>query len=467
MSFRKYLRIIFAPALGAVLLTSAACPPESLAAGDADRNQEISGQYYSSRTRIQEIDRELMLSYIQLARFNIHFYLGATHHQWWRFWTYPLTRESGTCCALAAAVVDLSQLSRGLNHPGKISRSSVRRSTACALTGTVLSGSASALELAQNSWVMFMARKNGYSPRDSLAYVREVCAKTDTLMKERDDLVSGIGSEKIKAVRELESNLFRQIEEQLLFEFRKWSCYSRELAFRENTFFALDAMQNYTAMTSAILALKGFRNPHCRGAVSITSLTAASIATLDPLIALLSGKAILMYQAHKLDAGFPHKKPAISPEISERTLEAFESDGEIAAKTDLSKVALLINRSERFDQTLDSESGAIHRLRAIAQQQAVSGPLIGLASVSRTILADVAQFSYKRAPVPATRLLFAGRIPQIAGQSYALANTVATKAAAVRKNNQLKKRGQLPSQVFAQRLKSLDELERVVRSGKF
>jgi hypothetical protein len=64
-------------------------------------------------------------------------------------------------------------------------------------------------------------------------------------------------------------------------------------------------------------------------------------------------------------------------------------------------------------------------------------------------------------------MLFAGRIPQAAGQVSAITITAATKIMSVKKDAELRKRGALPSQIFNARLKKLDALEAVVRSDKF
>ena len=418
------------------------------------------------KVQIDQIDLKLMLDYIDLSRYNIHFYTKASHHQWWRTWSYPISRESGTATSLAGSITDLSQRARGLNYPGKVSRSSTRKAGMCSLTGNSISGAASALELTQSAWVIFQAQRRGYSAIASVEHVRQAVKETEALLKRREELTATIKSEKIKAMRELEAKVFEQIQEQLLFEFRKWNCFSRELAWRENTFFTLDIIQNFTNATSSLCGLKSYKNPYLRSPAVILSLTSNSIAAANPLIANLVGRAVDKYQKKQLSRDFPLTKPKLSSEISPDSIKALKDAAGSSEDTDLSRVAFLAARAQRLDHSLNRDINSITGLRAIAQQKAISGPLIGMASVTRSIMENVAEFGYGKQKVISTRILFAGRIPQICGQSYAVSNTIATRFLALLKNQKLKAHGDLPAQVFSRRLKDLDNIEAQVRSGK-
>ena len=102
--------------------------------------------------------------------------------------------------------------------------------------------------------------KEGYSPKKSLAFVKNSATITRNLLNQRKQIINDGFNDKDRPIHELESLLLEELREQLLIEFRKWSVNSREIAFRENTFYAIDGLQSYLAATSSILALNAFSN---------------------------------------------------------------------------------------------------------------------------------------------------------------------------------------------------------------
>ena len=125
----------------------------------------------------------------------------------------------------------------------------------------------------------------------------------------------------------------------------------------------------------------------------------------------------------------------------------------------LRKVAALNYRSDRIDVALDREIKDIERYRQIAQQQTISGPLIGLTGAASSTLATVAVFGYLREPDTAIRLGLSGRITQCTGQVYALVNTPYTLIHGMIRKHRLRKRGELPTQILDARLKKLESLD--------
>ncbi|HEY9716637.1 MAG TPA: hypothetical protein V6C69_04155 [Trichormus sp.] len=414
---------------------------------------------------LKAIDRELMLRLIELARFNIQFHEEVNHHQWWRSWTYPIAREAGTSLSLANTLTDMSARAQGLNDPARVSRKAVLRGNICGTIGGAVSGTASTLELVQNALVELHAHSLGYSPHTSVVHVLSMVADIDLLRERRAALVEQLTMSKEKRVRALEGLVFHEIEDQLLFEFRKWNCYSREVAWRENVFFAIDAGQNYTSMASGILAVAANEDRQLRGPSGIAALIAGCGATLSPIIASAAGTFIDRYQRRKLSKYFPVKKPILPSDVSMDTINALRSGKTNEEDVDLSHVSLLTSNALILDRALENDVRTIQKLRGVAQQQEFIGPAIGLTSVARATIATDAYYSSD--PRKTNQMLFAGRIPQAAGQVSAITITAATKIMSVKKDAELRKRGALPSQIFNARLKKLDALEAVVRSDKF
>jgi hypothetical protein len=406
----------------------------------------------SPEQKLSEIDKALFNDMVKLAKFNVHFHLEANRHQKWRNLTYPLARESGTALSFAATLIDLRQQAKGLDSPRRISRGKLKDAVACGITGSAISGSASALELAQNTWVMLSARKKGYSPRASLDFVKGIAANTDRLLVERDQIAAALPAER-REVTAVETKLARRIRQQLLFEFANWSAHSRDQAWRENTFYLLDSASNFTRLSGGILARKAFDEPRLARNSVVCALVASSIATVAPIAQNVVGYAVRKHQERKLAREIPHERPPL------RSAELDRLQEQLAQRTDetwMRRVAALTHRTEMIDEGLDRETSEIERYRQIAQQQSISGPLIGLTGVASATLATIAVYGYATDPHTAIRLGFAGRITQGTGQAYALINTPYTIISGMVRNHRLRQRGELPSQILEQRLRRLE-----------
>lgn len=440
--------------------------PQTTWAKDAKQLEAIVED--ASREGISAIDRSLLLELIKLARFNIHFHQEANRHQQWRALTYAAGRESGTAVSFASSLVDLNERVHALNNPSLISRNALKNVVITSLVGNAISGSASSLELAQNTWVMLNAHKQGYSPRASIAFVKNIVGTTNTLFDEREHLAAGTPSQRRRRAYELEDIVLHRIRQQLLFEFSTWSCQSRGQAWRENTFYGIDALQNFTRMSAAVIALRGFTEPQLGGTVAISTLVANSVATINPLLCGVIGLAMRQYQLSKLSKEFSIDRPVVAADQSSAQDKPNQLQNDLSFDKQnklLEKASFLSDKSERFDVVLDRETKEIERLRRVAQQQIIAGPLIGLTSIPAALLGTIAFYDYRKDRNTTNKLLFSGRISTLSGQAYALIQTPWTLISGMVRNRRLDRLGQSPSQLLEERLRNLDALEEQIRTN--
>ncbi len=441
-------------------LSFALCPLGSC----AQDSQLASAALADSFEKVSSIDKSLLLQLIKLARFNIRFHQEANRHQRWRTLTYAGGREAGTAVSFSSSLIDLKQRVRGLDDPALISRNALKNAVTASLVGSAISGSASSLELAQNTWVMLQAGKKGYSPKASCATVKSIIDDTDVLFAEREQVVATLPQAlNQRRIYELESELLHHIRQQLLVEFRAWSCHSRGQAWRENTFYSVDALQNFTRMSAAIIGLKGFSQPSLGGAAAVTTVVANSAATLNPLLCGIVGMSMRRYQMRRLARELPLEPPLreAQPLLDLKLklkLELVDKGNESTAKL-LEEAVSLGDKSQSLDLAIDRENQDIERLRRVAQQQTIAGPLIGLTSMPGAVLGTLAFYNYRYDRVTTNKMLFAGRISALSGQTFALVQTPFTVFSGLRKSDRLRKQGKLPSQLLEERMKNLDRLE--------
>ena len=423
-----------------------------------------------NQQKLVATDRAVMLQLIKLARFNIRFHQEANRRWVWRSWLYPIAQETGTGASFANTIIDLNQRGRGLNNPKLISTSMQKQGLKSAIVGNAISGGASAAELAQNAMVVFLAHRQGFSPRDSVNFVKGQLSVIDELLAQRQQIVSVARPGPIHQTYELEGRLLQQTRDQLLLEFKRWSAHSRETMWRENTFYAIDSLQNFTLLSGSVISTRAFATPSLRGSAAICALVANSAAALNPPVRTAVGLYVRHYQRWHLSRVFPDKRPGPTQDLladwGDLNQQAATSQSTTIDSLHIKEAAFLAENAERAEVGLAREQNRIEKLRQVAAQQAVSGPIIGMTSVARSLLATIGYYGYRSQPVVNNRLAFAGRISQACGQTYSLITTPATRIKQTVYTQHLRKQGQLPSQMLERRLKRLDELEKEIQESK-
>jgi len=454
-----------------LLLMSKTCLPpcSALEEQPAQKTERIVFSDSQATEKIFAIDRAVVLECISLSRFNIRYHLEANRHWSTRDWLYPLGQELGTGASFANAIDDINQRAKGLDKLDRISRSAQKGGLESAIVGSSLSGTSSVFELAQNVFFQFRASRLGFSNAAAIAYVHARLNSIDRLLEDRARLVVLVSDPKKRQILELEGRLLQRIRGQLLFEFRKWSVQSKEVAWREGTFYAVNAIQNYITCSSSIMSLQGFSNPNFRGASAISAVIADSLATINPPFRTAVGIYMRKIQRRRLVRSFPE----ISLWVREDSSVDWEQLKQLVERNldpvkdvkDIEEITYLSKRSRRFDVALDKESAKIDKFRRVAAQQAISGPAIGFASLVRSVLFTIAFYGYRHNRATANQLSFAGRISQASGQSYSLIVTPTTAIAGAIYKRRLSERGELPAQKFEERLQKLDEWEQRLKTS--
>jgi hypothetical protein len=450
----------------------ASSQPSAPAPGDAS----VAASRQVFKSTVARIDRRIMLECIKLARFNAQYHDGVNRKNFAQEWLYPMQREAGTALAFSNTIVDIRQRARGLKDPSLISRTAQKKGLECALIGQAITGTSSAVQLLQNFNHTRIATKNGFSPAAATATVKGFVTNIDAMLAERNRLVAAENLVRSKELYELQGRLLAHIKNQLLFEFKNWSVGSRFTEWSEDTFFAIDSAQGYTQMSSSLCSLQGFSKREYGGAAAITGLVGNALVTFNPIIRTAVGHTVARIERKRLDKIFPQGRPRkIDDVLAECNLTIDPRDVDETSSLETKELAFLIRRTEELDGPLDKEVQHVVNLRRIADQQAISGPLIGLAGVTRSVLNTVAYYqstpsgsaNYERTRVVSNQLNLSGRIVQSTGQAYSLMNTPYTEVKHFLYKRRLRKAGQLPKQLLAQRLTRLDELEKRVKASLY
>jgi hypothetical protein len=437
---------------------------------DSTLSERVSQDSFSSdptSVALFDTDKKILLECIKLIQFNVRFHQEANRRWWWRDWLYPMEKEAATGLTFANSMVDIKQRTRGLDNTDLISKNAERKGLNCDVTGHALGGTSSALELAQNGIVALMARHKGFSPKQSVKYVKGGIDIIDNLLRERERLVTA-GSTAEQPVRVLQGRLLKHIRNQVIFEFTQWSINSREVAWRENVFFLIDTMQNYTNVGSGIFSNYALKNSNNEGASAIASLVAHSMETANPVIRTFAGHCIGRYQRWRLAKVFPETEPRTMKKIMDewQNLDQLLATNSTSTNDQIKELAFLVRKSQNFDGALADEERSIEHLRRVADQQAISGPLIGLTKIADSTTSVVARYELSNNHVVSNEMKLGGKISDASGEGYSLLATPTAKVLHYRYTRRLAREGKLPSQIMHERLIKLDQLQQKITAAR-
>jgi len=457
-----------------LFLTACACDLPvyaQLPPGEGRADDDLSGDLGMSlelRKKFRELDVSLILTIIELARFNIAFREEANVRWVWRSILYPAAQEAATACTLSNAIIDLKERAEGLHNLDLISSGARQQGLAAAVTGSCIGAASSAAELTQNGLVCWLKSKRGFSPASSLAFVKEKRAHLDSTLALRRSLIDELPDGKVKELRKLESLILMRTRNQLLREFTLWSADSRARMWRENTFYTLDVTQQILSTVSSALSSRSINNSVYSGPSAVCGLVSKSISTANPIIRTVAGNFVRKRRIYRLSAQLAERKVARAEKLlepwgdEEAILDAAARHG--GTDRQIEQLEILTSASLKFDRALDRERLQLEKLQRVATQQAISGPAIGMLSLTQQILNTVASYGYSDNPDVSNKIKFAGRIPQIAGLGYSLVNTPSTQILNFMKNRKLRREGKHPSQELKRRLQHLTEIETTVRA---
>jgi hypothetical protein len=418
---------------------------------------------HSAHAAIRHIDKEIVLEGVRLAKFNINYYLQVNKHYRGRNILYPSVQECGTGASYANSIIDLYQRSANVHHPELQNTSTLKQGAESNLTGQAVKSAGFVFELLQNARFAQIAARKGYSPKRAAMFVQDSAAKIERLLKERELLVAKESAD--QKVLGLEGRLMQHLRNELIYEFKIFSARSREQEWQENTFYMLATAQNLSLMSSTIAGIQGFSVRNLTGGIAINNIVASSIGVMAPELRTLAGMAVHRYWSGRLSKLLPAERQ------TPRTMQQLEADWNDLAEyirnspsqqADAQSVLGMdaeLRLSNRADAALEVEQQNIQHLRRVAQEQAISGPPIEMATLARQICQEVAYSSFRENRYENNRINIGGRISQTSGQTYSLIITPTSAIRAAMLHNKLRQRGELPSQQLEARLNRLDNLE--------
>lgn len=448
----------------------AAEPGESVSGTEASQTEPLESTMSTTDSKIRQLDRQIILELVELDRFNIRYRLQVAQRARWRKVVYPLGQEAGAAALTAAVLVGIRQTTRGWNNPGLISKTAIRKSLGSATVGSVFGGTSSAVELLADGIQCYQERRRGFSSERAVAFQKTKLNNIEALLASRDKLMedSTVTGDR-RELLELKGHMSRYIRDRLVAEFEQWYAQAHAVRWYRNTFYVMNVISNFTRLAATQLGFRALKKPAYGGGIGPTQLAASGVATVAPVLSIAISHWVKKRQERRVSEKLGAAPPISNEEIEQHfqlLSELLAKSGELDERTRkvMADISLLRKHTLDVDQTILRESREILRLRGVADQRLIAGPIIGSLGVAAGTLATIGFHAYRDQPKINTRLGLPGGLLGLSAGSIALYLTPQGSISAFFYERSLRQKGQHPRQLLAKRLADLDRLEAAIKS---
>lgn len=240
------------------VLSQVLTSPASLAL--AADNGAVSGQ----RT-IDTLTTKVLLTIIELERFNLDYQENVAKQGRWKGWRYAAFGEANSGLGLAGGIVGAYERGSNLRHPTGVNIKVQESANILPMIGSIIGAGAAGMEFGINGWHEIEARRKGFSPKAAKLKVKGLKDEIDRLLAQRDSLVMAEtcvpGQEACVEIDKVEGKILRDLRDQSLLEFERFHLSARKLLAFQQTQYLFDVSRN---VTNAIGCEQAYQSLHQR-----------------------------------------------------------------------------------------------------------------------------------------------------------------------------------------------------------
>jgi hypothetical protein len=444
--------------------------------GSAQLPQHIDdGDHDHVRMRIDALAADALSHIIDFERSYLRYQIVASKEPRWRHLRYFLMQDGAAALFLASSAAGTAQSGMGIRNPNSVSSGAEQGTDVAGLVGSALEGASSGLELSSNA---LLAMKNKRLHRDPKSQLREAIERIkhiDSLLHLREQLVAQTAGTNSFSLYDEETRILRHFRNRSVFEFSTIYADVKSAQSSSNIYYSLDILGCAGYVASYILGIKGINQPGDNPPSYIVGIAADVIfIPAAPLYSYANAKLNQHWQkqfSQQLNEKLIDPASALKEDLSQ--LKALANS--IAAANDADRATLgMLSRVTAYELWADQIEAYtqkrqidVRRSERVARQANYSGPPIGASFLAADIIGLNASYRVRRDNAKA---LFAnslgGFIPTTAASAGNFGLTTYWYADDLRHHRNLKKQKALPEQLMAERLRTLDELDKIVGNAK-
>jgi hypothetical protein len=414
-----------------------------------------------------DVTKKILLAGIQLERFSLNYRQESVKQPKFRRIRYFLAQEAGAGGELGFEVTGDVQFNKGRKRPLQISMGALRGSLIGAFVGSVIGGAGSGVELTSNAMLAMKNHRNGFSPREADKFVVGKLKEIDTLLSERERIVSSNADLPTHERAVLEGEILKQLRNAFLDEYSHFHADARGFATATNTFYTINVATSVVGSTASVIAFHGVRNPHQNGAANVLFIVAGAMDMVNPLISSAVAKIVVSrdHKKFKDEVGGSEQFDYARLAAARARLAATASVNTgslMPAFPVVDRMAVYEESGDLFRKQIDNETAWARHFGKVALQSSLFGPIVGGGLMTQGILGTAGYYKYPLRPRKQLALFHDGAIIGTGAAGIAVVGTAGQLLASYSYENHLRKKGMLPEQLIKARLDHLNELEKSI-----
>ncbi|MCC7532280.1 MAG: hypothetical protein IT342_27500 [Candidatus Melainabacteria bacterium] len=437
---------------------------------------------------LHALNCRILLKEIEFAKFNIRFKQQGNVQGRWRGLRYFAWQETNALMTLSGLIGQIVARERSLANttrkfdagtgqvtarPRPLNRRAIQLAACSQMIGQQIGSIGALNELAINFYHSRQAKKHGYDQATALKKAASMRQQLKSLLAERQQLVeSVILSPTQKEVLILEGEVLKDICDLTFDEYRRFHISNAKFRTFQNALYLGDFAKASVGWPGNLLGIlaQANRNPHLGYPNGILVATSGAIVAANPFVARGLGKLVEIRTRKKLNQEFGDTERQDLDDLEEDTkkLKAalirrrqFGSSPLLACED---RISLYETENISRQKQVDLASREIRAGQRTATQNILSAQIVGNTKMANGITGMVAGFRYPRVQRANFPLVVDGQITYLAGAGFGAADNIRIQIQAEINRRKLKRQRLLPSQIYGDRMKALEDLEKRINS---
>ncbi len=415
------------------------------------------------------LTKQLLLKGVEMERFSLHYRMESCRQPKLRQLRYFLAQETGAASILAFEITAMKQFHTGRTHPLQISKRALHGAFATVLTGEIIAGAGSCIELASNALLAIKNKRAGYDPKSANRFIIDGLKQFDELFAQREALVEAHKDHPAYERAVVEGRILQELRKAFITEYATFHADARGFATYSNLFYLFNVATTAIGSTAAGIAYKAVNKPKLNGPTNILFIVTGGLAMASPLLSTAAGAWVRKYSYESflrqanVSSGFDSSILSTQRQRLQELLA--NSEGSLMpGLPGVERLALYTESSQLFQKQLANETATVRHFEKVAVQSNLLGPLIGATLMTQGILGTTGYYKYTFRPRKQINYYFHGAVVGTPGAGLAVAATAASLLMTWSYQNKLRKEKRLPEQLINERLAHLDDIEKVVHS---
>lgn len=440
------------------------------------------------KAKLHELNTKILLKEIEFSKFNIHFKQQGNVQGRWRGLRYFASQETSAAMTMGGLIGQIVARERSLSNttrtvdkrtgkvtarPRPLNRTAIQRSLCSQMIGQQIGSLGALTELGINYYHSQQAKKNGFDRASTLKNAVAMRQELESLLDQRQQLIDSVIMKPAqKTILRLEGEVLKDICYLTFDEYKRAHIGIARFRTFQNSLYVGDFAKYSVGWAGNLCGIisQGIRNPVLNGPNGMCVTISGALMVANPIVSRGIGKLVEVQTRKKLNrelgdteakdlSKFQRDSQALKSALA---IHRFFGAQPLSACED--RIALYETENISRQRQLDLAIEEIRAGQRSATQNIFGSQIVGNTKIANGVTLIMQGYNFPRNTRAGFPLVVAGQIAYMSGSAYTVADNIRIQVQAERARRKLKSKKLLPVQVYGDRLKALDELEKRVQS---